>query len=199
MAYADFTLDSVMETFGLSIDQVPLFASPLRVKPSAWLVDALAKGRSIAFFSEKSRSEFMVAPVLLTCQENLKEQCCVYSGVRLDIDPERGLKGECDYLLARTPPSPALRSPLLVVVEAKKNDIEEGLAQCIAQMIGARIFNERHKEIDGTLFGCVTTGEVWQFLRLVGNQLTVDSNRYYLADVDVLLGILTSIMNKLAR
>lgn len=31
-----------------------------------------------------------------------------------------------------------LRSPIVAVVEAKKNDIEAGLGQCFAQMVAAR-------------------------------------------------------------
>jgi len=116
MGYGDFDFDSLLTQFGLSVVQVSLFAPTPRVEPTPWLRDTLQKGRSVALFSEKSRSEFMVAPVLLTCQEMLKQECCLYSGVRLDVDPDKGLKGECDFILAKTPPSPALRAPLLVIV-----------------------------------------------------------------------------------
>jgi hypothetical protein len=67
MGYGDFTFDSLLAEFGLAIAQTPLFAPPPRVDPPPWLLDTLQKGRSIAFYSEKSRSEFIVAPVLLTC------------------------------------------------------------------------------------------------------------------------------------
>jgi hypothetical protein len=194
MGYGDFTLDYLLSEFDLSVVQKSLFHGVPRIEPIPWLRDALQKGRAIAFYSEKSRSEFIVAPVLLSCQELLKEECCVYSGVRLDVDPEKGLKGECDFLLARTPPTPALRAPLMVVVEAKKNDIEEGLAQCAAQMIAARLFNEHHREVMAQIHGCVTTGEVWQFLRLVGRELIIDADRYYITGVNAILGILVSVL-----
>ena len=194
MGYGDFTFDSLLAEFGLSIAQVPLFAPPPQIEPSSWLHDTLQKGRSVAFYSEKSRSEFIVAPVLLTCQEILQNTCCLYSGVRLDVDPEKGLKGECDFILAKAPPAPALRAPLMVVVEAKKNDIEEGLPQCAAQMVAARLFNEQHKEPVATVYGCVTTGEAWQFLRLRGQDLVVDADRYYITEVGAILGILVSVM-----
>ena len=173
MGYGDYTLDYFLSQFDLSIVQSPLFEHLQPVEPSEWLRDTLRKGRAIAFFSEKSRSEFIVAPVLLSCQEMANDQCCVYSGVRLDVDAEKGLKGECDFIIAKSPPTPALQAPLLIVVEAKKNDIEEGLGQCAAQMIAARFFNERHKiELD-QIYGCVTTGESWQFLRLRQRELLV--------------------------
>ncbi len=195
MGYGDFTLDFVLSRFDLAVRQAPLFAAVPRVEPSPWLSDSLRRGRSIAFYSEKSRSEFIVAPVLLACQEMLKGECCLYSGVRLDVDPETGLKGECDFILAKAPPTPALRAPLLIVVEAKKNDIEEGLAQCAAQMVAARMFNERHQEPVPEIYGCVTTGEAWQFLRLRGKELVVDADRYYITDVGAVLGILVAVMN----
>lgn len=194
MGYNDFTFDSLLAAFNLSLAQASLFAHVPRIDPSPWLSDTLRKGRSIAFYSIKSRSEFIVAPVLLTCQEMLQGECSLYSGIRLDVDPEKGLKGECDFILAKAPPTPALRAPLLVIIEAKKNDIEEGLAQCAAQMIAARLFNERHKEPLSEVFGCVTTGEAWQFLQLRGQELVVDADRYYLTEVSAVLGILVTVM-----
>ena len=62
----------------------------------------------------------------------------VYSGQRLDVDPARGLTGECDYLLAVAPPVLPLRPPLLTVVEAKKADLDLGLGQCAAEMVAVR-------------------------------------------------------------
>lgn len=194
MGYGDFTFDSLLAEFNLSVVQAPLFTPPPHVEPPPWLLDTLQKGRSIAFYSEKSRSEFIVAPVLLTCQEMLRSACCLYSGIRLDVDPEKGLKGECDFILAKAPPAPALRAPLMVIVEAKKNDIEEGLAQCAAQMVAARLFNEQHKEPVAAMYGCVTTGEAWQFLRLRGQELVVDADRYYITAVSAVLGILVTVM-----
>jgi hypothetical protein len=194
MGYGDFTFDSLLNDFDITVIQAPLFSPPPRAEPTAWLSDTLQKGHSVAFYSEKSRSEFIVAPVLLTCQELLRNTCCLYSGIRLDVDPDKGLKGECDFVLAKAPPTPVLRAPLLVVVEAKKNDIEEGLAQCAAQMLAARLFNEHHKEVIAEVYGCVTSGEAWQFLRLRGRELAVDANRYYITEVGSILGILLAIM-----
>jgi hypothetical protein len=195
MGYGDYTLDSFLSRFDISIVQAPLFAQFQPVEPTDWLRDTLQKGRSIALFSEKSRSEFIVAPVLLSCQEMIKDECCVYSGIRLDVDAEKGLRGECDFIVARTSPTPTLQAPLLIVVEAKKNDIEEGLGQCAAQMIAARLFNERHKEELDQIYGCVTTGEAWQFLRLRQRELLVDSDRYYISQITTILGILMLLLS----
>ncbi len=44
------------------------------------------------------------------------------------------------------------------------------------------------------IHGCVTSGEVWQFLRLDGIRYTQDEDRYYLHDLSKILGILGAIM-----
>jgi hypothetical protein len=118
----------------------------------------------------------------------------IYSGQRLDVDPARGLQGECDFILALSPPVPRLRAPLVTIVEAKKNDIEAGLGQCIAQMVAARLFNERAGHALPHEFGCVTTGEAWQFLRLDGDIVVIDRTRYYINVVGEILAALQAIL-----
>lgn len=196
MSYGDYDLVEILRQFELMLTQSSLFSAVPRREPTPWLRDTLLRGKPLALYSEKSRSEFIVTPILLTCRELFGEQCAIYSGIRLDVDGEKGLRDECDFILARTAQTPVLRAPVLVVVEAKKNDIEVGLGQCAAQMIAARQFNESHKTPIAHVHGCVTTGEDWQFLRLDDNNLIVDDDRYYINDVDKILGILLAIMSE---
>jgi hypothetical protein len=195
MPYANFTLDGLQQTFGLTVLPRDLFSGVPPVAPPGWLLDMLRRGRTPATVSEKARSEFIVAPILLACQELLQDTFTIYSGTTLEGDPERGLTGECDFILARTPPLPILQAPVMVIVEAKKQDIEEGLGQCAAQMLGAQAFNRRHQTPINPLYGCLTTGETWQFLQLDGSQLLIDTNRYFIIELDKLLGIFTTILN----
>ena len=159
MSYSEFTLEILRRDYGVTVKDQPLFDQVGKLDPSPWLVEALRKGHDLALFSEKARSEFIVAPILMACREILGPRIHVFSGVWLDAEPARGLKGECDFILARSASAFVLQSPLLLVLEAKKNDIEVGLGQCGAQLLGAKIYNDK----DGTpvpcLFGCVTTGE----------------------------------------
>lgn len=83
----------------------------------------------------------------------------------------------------------------MAVVEAKKNDIELGLGQCIAQMVAAKIFNLRRENDFKEIFGCVTTGETWQFLKLEETLAIVDINRFFISDVGKILGVFKSITN----
>jgi hypothetical protein len=118
----------------------------------------------------------------------------IYSGQWLDVDAELGLTGECDYILALTPPVPRLRAPLVTVLEAKRGDIELGLGQCVAQMVGARLFNEHAGHPVEPVFGVVTTGEDWQFLRLQGPTVTLHRERLFIAGVGGILAALQSIL-----
>ena len=103
---------------------------------------------------------------------------------------QQGLAGECDFILAIGPALPPLHAPVMTVVEAKKNDVEAGLGQCIAQMVGAERFNDAAGRINTTVFGCVTTGETWQFLQLDEQSALLDRPRYYLDNVGRILGVL---------
>jgi hypothetical protein len=112
---------------GVVVRSGDLFPGLAPATVPGWLDDFLGRTTQLALVSEKARSEFLVAPILLAARELTGNVVAIYSGQRLDVDPARGLQGECDFLLARSEPVPRLRAPLLPVVEAKKNDIEGGL------------------------------------------------------------------------
>jgi hypothetical protein len=195
MAYTEFTLETVESAFGLISQPGELFPGLCPVPVPDWLTDYLGRGQRVAaLVSEKARSEFLVAPILMAAREFAPGEITIYSGQRLDVDPGRGLVGECDYILALTPPVPRLRAPLLTILEAKKGDLEAGLGQCVAQMLGARLFNERSGQHLPCVHGCVTSGEVWQFLRLEGNEITIDRVRLFLDNVGGILAALQAIL-----
>src|SRR5205814_10081229 len=102
-----------------------------------------------------ARSEFIVVPILLASRELSHDAFAIYSGQRLDVQPEQGLVGECDFILTASVPVPVLRAPIVTIFQAKKNDIEVWLGQCAAQMVAARIFNEQEGRPLPQIFGCV--------------------------------------------
>jgi hypothetical protein len=195
MAYTDFTLDTVEPALSLTIRRGELFAALEPLPVPGWVVELLDRGkRGAALVSEKARSEFMVVPLLLAAQELIPEESTIFSGQRLDVDPARGLVGECDFILALTPAIPRLKAPLVTILAAKKGDIEAGLGQCIAQSVAARLFNERAGEPEGVVFGCVTTGDDWQFFRIDGTEVTLDRKRLYMVDPGDILAMLQEIL-----
>lgn len=198
MSYRDFNLESVSRLLGVVTRPAELFPD---LRPAAvpdWLRDGLARGSQgiqLSLISEKSRSEFIVAPILLAGRELSGDRFVIYSGHRLDVDPEKGLVGECDFILAATGPVLPLQAPIATVVEARKNDIESGLGQCIAQMVAADRFNRAAGRDGLPVFGCVTTGEAWQFARLDGLVALLGQRRFYIDRVDLVLGAFGAIID----
>lgn len=193
MPYNEFTLELVETELGIPSRRGSLFPELPPVTVPSWLEDALRRGMDLALISEKARSEFIVAPVLLACRELTGNSVAILSGQRLDVDPARRLQGECDFILSLSETIPRLQAPLLMIVEAKRNDIETGIGQCAAQMIGAQIFNQQSGSDVETMFGCVTTGEDWQFLRFADQQITIDRRRFYINNVGEILAALLAI------
>ena len=193
MAYGDFTLDALEQRAGLALRRDRLYTAVQPVEVPPWLRETLELGGVFAL-NEKSRSEFVVAPVLLACRRLCQDRFTIYSGERLDVDPDRGLVGECDFFLSLSEPMPFVRPPVVVLVEAKRGDIDLGIGQCAAQMVGAGVFNERHGRPALPIHGCVTSGDNWLFLRLDGAVLTIDLDRYYLTELGKILAIFQTII-----
>src|SRR5947209_1298802 len=126
MSYSDFTLESVERLLGVTARPATLFPSFQPVPAPVWLEELLARGAQgiqLSLISEKARSEFIVAPILLASRELSGNRLAIYSGQRLDVDPALGLAGECDFILTAAEAVLPLQAPIATVVEAKKNDI----------------------------------------------------------------------------
>lgn len=114
-----------------------------------------------------------------------------FSGIEFNIDPSRGLSGYCDYVLSRSQEQLLLNTPVIMLVEAKNENIKSGLGQCIAEMVAAQIFNQQEGNNIATIYGAVTTGEIWKFLVLNDTVVSIDLSDYYIVpDVEKILGIL---------
>ncbi len=201
MAYSDFTLDSVLTQFELEEVTAPIFETIVPVSPSAWLKESLAIGEDYALRAgtEKARSEFIVTPILLELRRGSAEPFAIYSGRNLEADRSIGLNGECDFLLSRGETSYSLHAPVFTIVEAKKQDLDLGLGQCAAQLVGARLFNQKKNKIIPILYGCVTTGDNWLFLKLENQTLTLNSKRYFYTELNDILGFLTQILAQIQK
>jgi len=149
---------------------------------------------AITISTEKARSEFIIAPILAEFKLQFKDQTSLFSGFEFNIDRNKGLNRRCDYILSKSKEQLTLSAPVLVMVEAKNDKITGGIPQCIAEMIAARIFNEqKHQDIE-IIYGAVTTGSLWRFLKLVNNTAYVDIIEYLLQQLDKILGIFTEIV-----
>jgi hypothetical protein len=88
---------------------------------------------------------------------------------------------------------------VILLVEAKKENLNTVTPQCIAEMLAAQIFNRNQGNTIEFIYGVVTTGSVWRFLKLKDNIVTIDLNEIYLNPVDILLGILTATLGNKDR
>ena len=195
MSYSDFTLETVKKNLHLNIssrDNIFSEVAPLPV--SEYLQETLAYNVPFALASntEKSRSEMIITPILLELTKKFANQISLFSGVEFNIEPSQGLNGNCDFLISRSPEFLLINTPVIIIVEAKKENIKGGLGQCIAEMYAARLFNEREENQITEIYGVVTTGEIWKFLRLSGELVQIDLAEYFLNDVNKILGILSS-------
>ncbi|MCY7392328.1 MAG: hypothetical protein LH647_12845 [Leptolyngbyaceae cyanobacterium CAN_BIN12] len=197
MAYSDFTLEAVVEQFGLVEKNEALFATVQPIPASDWLTETLSISQKLGVRSgtEKARSEFIIVPILLELERRNPNQFMIYSGKSMDVDKSKGLNGECDFILSKGEATRVIQAPIFSLVEAKKQDIDLGLGQCVAQMIGATLFNQQRENNVQTIYGCVTTAEVWQFLKLNNQQLTIDSHLYSLNELEMILGIFQTILD----
>ncbi len=195
MAYSNFKLKDLRQRFGIEDTKENLFHNIAPLSLNNQLEDVLLAVESLPLLSEKSRSEVIVMPILWEMLKRNHFEFSLFSGINLDADIAQGLNGECDFILSKTPRTFDLRSPIFTLIEAKDNDIEAGVPQCAAQMLGARIYNEQEGYITPCIYGCVTTGTEWQFLKLSDNQLIVNSRLYYLSELIHILGVLQYIID----
>lgn len=195
MAFRDFSFPQVEHDLGLHLLDTDLFSTVSPCPVRAAVAEVVQDGAQLALANstEKAKSEFIIAPVLLELRRLAAGKIALFSGVEWDVDSARGLNGYCDFLLTRGGSEHVLRAPFVAVVEAKNDLIRTGLGPCIAAMVAARISNERSGERVGPVFGVVSTGAAWKFLRLDGDELRLDRAEYFIDNLPKVMGILKAI------
>ena len=199
LAYNNFTLDILIQQFGLSVlSEADVFAEAMPVTPSVLLRETLTEFLPLALeiSTEEARSEFIIAPVMAETWRQFDGMVSLFSGVDFTVDVEAGLAGVCNYLISLSPQQLAVQAPVLAVVEAKNESIKIGLAQCMAEMLAAQRFNERRGLPLPSVYGVVTTGSLWKFLRLRGSTIIVDETEYHIKHVEQIVGILVFLVRE---
>jgi hypothetical protein len=92
----------------------------------------------------------------------------------------------------------AIEAPVVAVVEAKNEDMRRGTFQCIAELVAVQKFNRDQSRPVPTVYGAVTTGNIWRFLRLKETAVSLDQREYYLQEVERIVGILVSMVREAA-
>lgn len=193
MPYSKFTLSRAVEDFDLTVREDPnLFAAIPPVIPTPLLQEILVENIpwAVAVGSEKARSEGIINPVLLEVKRQLGGQVGVFSGEEFNVDIGADLNGYCDFLVSRSSEQLYIKAPVVMLVEAKKEDLKPALGQCLAEMVAAQRFNLSKGQAIKTIYGVVTSGTVWRFLQLTEKVVSIDLTDYPLLPVDNVLGVL---------
>ncbi|MEW6497438.1 MAG: hypothetical protein AB1589_33795 [Cyanobacteriota bacterium] len=197
MSYEEFNLEQISSDFGLEIEEnVELFADIQEVQLDEFFLRYLHNNipLAVAISTEKAKSEMILAPILIELRRMLNNQISLFSGVKFNVDSTRGLNGFCDFLISRSRQQSFIKSPVVAIVEAKNDNIKSGYAQCMAEMIAAQIFNEREGQEFESIFGVVTNGNQWKFLKLNKDTIYIDLNDYYIISPEKIMGILISMV-----
>ena len=195
-SYSKFTLDD-LSALGFSIENDALFkgivVSP--IEPSSVLTTILERAQQKNVLTEKAKSEKIIAPILDELEEINGRSFATFSGYQFNVDKAMGLSGFCDFILSKKPKSVLIEAPIFCVVEAKNDNLDEGIAQCIAEMYASHLFNQKHKQVQAVIYGAVTFGFQWKFLQLIEKEVKIDYKIYYLNELPQLLGVLNYIVN----
>ncbi|NEO11816.1 MULTISPECIES: hypothetical protein [unclassified Moorena] len=200
MSYSDFKSLDTLASLGIDmLEPVPSLIQADPISPSDFLQEALKRfvPLATAINTEKARSEYLIAPILSEITV-INPPISLFSGKNFNVDPAQGLTGFFDFILTDNPDKLTIKAPVVVVVEAKNENINEGLPQCLATMYAARLVNQKEPEMaERTVYGTVTTGQVWRFLALTPEgKAMVDLNDRYLTPVDELLGVLVAMTTR---
>jgi len=121
----------------------------------------------------------MVAPILVEIKRRLPERMSLFCGREFNVDAAQGLSGYCDFLISRSPEQLVIEAPVIALVEAKNDSIQLGLGQCAAFLIAAQIFNQHRENEVETIYGVITAGSIWKFLKLKGRSIDLDTARIF--------------------
>ena len=141
MAYNDFTLDTLIAQFSLQVQEESNYFTLFAPLPMSDLLrQTLQENVPLALdiSTEKARSG---SSLLLYSQvrRQLDYRISLFSGVEFNVNPEQGLRGVCDFLLSLSPLQLTIQAPVVMVVEAKNENVKQGISQCIAEMLAAAV------------------------------------------------------------
>ncbi|MCI5162210.1 MAG: hypothetical protein D3917_09365 [Candidatus Electrothrix sp. AX5] len=200
MSYSNFDLKAVKQQLGVHLtEQEGLFSAVAGITVSPSFQDILQENVPLAraINTEKARSELIIANILVELRKILKHRISLFSGIEFNVDKEKGLNGFCDFIISASQEQLLLNSPVVALVEAKNENIIGGLGQCIAEMVAVKLFNEAESvEHIGTIYGVVTTGTAWKFLKMEKLEVVIDLDEYSIEQPEKILGILLAMVKQ---
>ncbi|TAE20744.1 MAG: hypothetical protein EAZ91_26110 [Cytophagales bacterium] len=198
LIFSQLTFQTLRDTFGIQVENERFLPDVEPLALPDWLTKYLAVNRLSPALakSEKAVSEMLIAPMLSAIKEYNADKISLFSGEALTADE---LTGICDFIIAANPKAFLPEPPIMVLVEAKKQDLYGGIPQCIGEMIAARSVNAQAGVHYTATYGCVTTGNEWLFLQLTGSRVVSDPTIFYYPDLNKVLGVLQWIIDQYTK
>ena len=195
MAFSDFKrISEVQEKFRIRYTANDFFKVET-ASPSAQFLQELkfTMENVNVFSSEASRCEAIIFPVLREAYKAYTDTYALW--IREPIIYDETLNGTPDYLVATKSElgMTVVGTPLIILVEAKKNDFEQGWGQCLAELVAAQKIND---DPDVPVYGIVSDGAWWQFGKLVGNNFTQNRTNFSIDNVSALFGAINAVFKE---
>ncbi len=200
MAFSDFkTIPEVQEEFSIRhIENDFIAITETAITPSEQFLQELAFSRQYidVFASESARCEAVIFPVLREVYKEYAEDYALW--IKKPIVYDETLSGTPDYFISTRSELGMLvvGMPLIMFVEAKKNDFEQGWAQCLAELVAAQKING---DADTSIYGIVSDGTFWQFGYLVGDAFTRNRTSFSVDDLPTLFGAIDTVFKTVSQ
>jgi hypothetical protein len=196
MSFSDYKSISQVQTEFAIAYREENFIAPLEWEPSATFVEDFEFDLKIldAFSSEAARCEIVIFPILREIYKHYHDKTSLW--VQKSIAYDDKLNGTPDYLVSKRSAlgKTMLEYPLLIVVEAKRNDFEQGWGQCLAELVAAEHLNANPSL---PVYGIVTDGKLWEFGTLQGRVITKNSDSYTVSQLKPLFGALKFVFDEI--
>ncbi|MCY3723839.1 MAG: hypothetical protein OXG97_16590 [Candidatus Poribacteria bacterium] len=199
MAFSDFkAIPDVQERFGIKHVENDFVRIEETAGPSAQFLQELEFSRRHIniFASEGARCETIIYPILREVYKGYAKSYALW--VKKSLAHDEILNGTPDYFISTRSELGMLvvGKPLIIMVEAKKNDFEEGWGQCLAELVAAQKINE---DLDFPVYGIVSDGERWQFGKLVGDAFTQNRTSFSIDNLPALFGAINAVFKEASK
>lgn len=198
MAFSQFkTIAEVQKAYNIRYTEVPFIQQIDRPLPPALLEDFQFNKENIDIFaSEAARSELIISPLLRSVYRNHSQYYSFW--IQKSLSCDELLSGTPDYMLSKRSPlgKTVLEMPIVIIVEAKKNDFEQGWGQCLAELVASQKLNQAPEQ---PVYGILTDGNLWQFGYLQADLFTKDDRNYTIDRIQEVYGALEYLLTRIEQ
>jgi hypothetical protein len=193
MAFSDYkNLAQVQQQFQIKYrEEQFILVQSLEIAPTFLEDFNFCKEHLDWYASEAARCEIIIFPILREIYKKYSQHYALW--LQKSFSYDENLTGTPDYLFTTKSPlgKTVLGIPLLVIIEAKRNDFEQGWGQCLAELIAAQKINQ---DSSRPVYGIVTDGNLWQFGKLCEDTFIKQRDNYTIDELGRLFGAIDFVL-----